>query len=192
MSDCDCSPAVLLGGVGLLERAISYTLGTLQEVRPALLDRPTPCHRWNLRALLAHLNDSLLALHEAAESGEVGLDVSIVDGDPVDLARARAGRLLGAWASARSPSPVSVAQSPLTAGIVVATGALELAVHSWDVARACGGNRPMPPELAQELLELAPFFVTGADRPALFAEPVAVPVGATADERLLAFLGRRP
>ncbi|GLY64636.1 TIGR03086 family metal-binding protein [Amycolatopsis taiwanensis] len=188
----DCSPTALLGGVGLLERAISYVLGNLQEVRPESLDRPTPCRRWNLRALLAHLNDSLLALHEAAELGRVGLEESVVDGDPVELARARAGRLLGAWSSARSPSPVLVAQSPLTTGIVVAAGALEVAVHGWDVGRACGGDRPLPSALAEELLELAPFFVTDADRPIRFAWPAAAPPGATAGDQLLTFLGRHP
>lgn len=184
-------PVALAGGVGLLERAIAYALGALGEVRSTVLDAPTPCARWNLRALLAHLNDSLLALLEAADLGRVGLDVSVVDGDVVELARERAGRLLGAWSSPRPSGPVLIAQSPLTTGIVVAAGALEVAVHGWDVGRACGADHPMPPGLGEELLELAPFFVTDADRPARFAQPVAAP-RATAGERLLAFLGRCP
>jgi hypothetical protein len=42
------------------------------------------------------------------------------------------------------------------------------------------------------MLALSPFLVTEADRPARFAAPVAVSARASASERLLAFLGRRP
>ena len=58
-------PAVLAQGVALLERAMGYTLGSLQLVTPQSLDNPTPCREWDLRALLLHMNDSLLTLHQA-------------------------------------------------------------------------------------------------------------------------------
>lgn len=184
--------AALIGGVSLLERAISYTLGSLLEVRPELMSRPTPCSAWDLRALLVHMNDSLLALHEAARIGRIGPEQSTTDGDLVGLLRQRACLLVGAWSGARVPGPVFVAGSPLTTGIVTGAGALEVTVHGWDVALACGQDRPIPAALAEELLELAPFFVDDVDRPARFAPRVAVCRGATTGDRLLAFVGRRP
>src|SRR2546423_11208778 len=57
------------GGIALLERAINYLLGSLRPVTPEALARPTPCAGWDLRALLAHLDDSLGALTEAVEAG---------------------------------------------------------------------------------------------------------------------------
>jgi uncharacterized protein (TIGR03086 family) len=69
---------------------------------------------------------------------------------------------------------------------------VEIAVHGWDVAQACGRPRPIPPQLAEELLQLAPLLVTDADRPGRFAPPVAVPAGASPGDRLVAFLGRGP
>ena len=81
-----------------------------------------------------------------------------------------------------------------------AAGALEIAVHGWDVASACGWPEPIPAALADRLLAIAPLLVTGADRtplsgpagPAgpLFGPAVTVPAGASASDRLTAFLGR--
>ena len=60
---------------------------------------PTPCRDWDLRALLAHLDESLLALHEAAH-GHVPLTVAAEPDRPTRwrCVRDRAScRLLGAW-----------------------------------------------------------------------------------------------
>ncbi|HJQ47798.1 MAG TPA: TIGR03086 family metal-binding protein [Amycolatopsis sp.] len=189
----DDGVAALLGGIGLLERAVNYTLGCLLLVTPAQLARPTPCRAWDLEALLAHMNDSLLALHDAAVDGHVDLDVpDPVPGDLVATLRDRACRLLGVWAAAETPGAVSVGEHALSTSILTSTGAVEVAVHGWDVAQACGRPRPIPPALAEELLEVAPFFVTDLDRPGRFDPAVASSPTAPASERLLAFLGRRP
>lgn len=188
--------ASLLGGVGLLERAINYTLGNLRLVTPDALPRRTPCRAWDLRALLAHLDDSLVALSEAAETGGIGLGTHGTDAaspdDPVADVRAHARRLLGAWVAAGRHDPVVIGGASLTSGIVTGTGAIEIAVHGWDVARACGHERPVPPALAEEMLPLCPLFVSEADRPARFAAPVDVSALAGPADRLLAFLGRVP
>lgn len=185
----------LVGGVALLERAINYALGGLVLITPESLSHPTPCRRWDLRDLLGHMDDSLLALHEAIDLGHVdlrGADVGVPAADPVRALRDRACLLLGAWTNAGGGESISIAGYPLTTGVVAGAGALEIAVHGWDVARACGRERPIPESLAEEMLHLAPLFVTGADRPARFAEPVEVPPGAGPGDRLLAFLGRTP
>ena len=183
----------LVGGVDLLERAINYTLGTLRAVTDAELTAPTPCRAWDLRALLTHLDESLAALHEAAVLGEVTLSVPAprAPADPVVAVRDRAGLLLGAWTSTRHTA-AAVGDAALTTAVLASAGALEIAVHGWDVARSVGSGRPLPPALAQEMLALAPYLVSEADRPVRFAAPVALSSPAPAGERLLAFLGRRP
>ncbi|GAB3417197.1 DinB family protein [Flindersiella endophytica] len=190
----------LIGGIGLFERAVGYTLGCLQLVRPSLLDRPTPCAGWDVRALLAHMNDSLLALHEAIAHGSVGLDPYDDFGDPaadpVATLKNRACALLGEWSAAGErtspPEPVAIADLVLTTELVAGTGAIEVAVHGWDLARACGADRPIPLGLAADLLPLVPFFVTEEDRPIRFAARVPVPRDAELGDQLLAFLGRDP
>jgi uncharacterized protein (TIGR03086 family) len=188
--------AASIGGITLLERAINYTLGSLHIVTSDALSHPTPCRGWNLRALLAHMNDSLLAMNEAIGVGRVDLNVRPENGDPaVDFVaslRSRACQLLGGCLAADRSDLISIAGRPVTTGIVTSTGAIEIAVHGWDVARACGRHRPIPPSLAEEMLELSPLFVTDADRPTRFAAPVDVPPLAGPGDRLVTFLGRHP
>jgi uncharacterized protein (TIGR03086 family) len=219
----ESTTTALTGGVALLERAMAYTLGSLALVTPEAMSNPTPCVEWDLRALLHHMNDSLLALQEAIAVGRVGLDPAgdCADwagdcpdwagdcgdpardcgdpagdcgdpaGDPVATLRNRACRMIGAWANARGPGEISIADRRLTSGIVAATGAVEVAVHGWDVARACGEVRDIPPALAEELLELCTLLVDDTDRPERFAARVDLPRPAGPSDRLVAFLGRR-
>ena len=190
--------APLVGSVALLERALSYTLGSLLLVTDDALANPTPCSRWDLRALLVHMNDSLAALHEAGGWGEVGPYVERVGEQKYDAsAAALVGSLrdlgctmLGTWADLSAPRDVDVEGRHLTGSVVAAAGALEITVHGWDVAQACGHGRRLPNALAEELLELGPVLVTEADRPARFGVQLATEPGADAASRLLAFLGR--
>lgn len=190
------------GGVALLERAMAYTLGGLLLVTPRAMSNPTPCREWDLRALLLHMNESLLTLHEAIAVGHLDLEATSDQADPhadygdpaldpVASLRNRACRMVGAWANAR-PREIAIADLALSPGIVAATGAVEVAVHGWDVAQACGQDHPVPPALAAELLDLCPLLVRDADRPARFARPVQAPVAASAGDRLVAYLGRCP
>jgi hypothetical protein len=81
---------------------------------------------------------------------------------------------------------------PLTAGMVARTGAIELAVHGWDVSRACGRCRPIPDALAAELLAICSLVVPAAARAPLFAARVTVAPSASPSDRLVALLGRDP
>ncbi|OEV06603.1 hypothetical protein AN219_34060, partial [Streptomyces nanshensis] len=120
-------------GAALLERALGYALCAVRPVTPGALERPTPCGRWDLRALLWHTNDSLAALCEGVEDGYVALGPAVPgrDGvrggvrvgerggdpgrapeggtyggsdDPATAFRTRASRLMGAWAASDGPA----------------------------------------------------------------------------------------
>jgi uncharacterized protein (TIGR03086 family) len=193
--------AALSGGVALLERSLYYALGQLHAVTSSDLARPTPCPEWDLRGLLMHMDDSLIALQEALELAWVGTE-ACGEAEPaygpadsaislVGRLRGHAGRLLGALAGA-SEGLVWVGGLPVPKSIVTSAGAVDVAVHGWDVARACGRAQPIPERLAREMLEITPLLITCADRPALFAAPVAVPHLASASDRLVAYLGREP
>jgi uncharacterized protein (TIGR03086 family) len=180
--------AALTGAVSLLERSIAYLLGNLRLVKPASLSRPVPDGHGDLGALLVHIEDSLGVLTTAVTVDE---PVAVTTEDPIAAVRAAAHRTLAGWAVAR-PTGVVVGPRVLSATIVATAGAIEIAAHGWDIARACGWRRPVPPTLAEEMLDLLPLFVAEPYRYRCFAPPVEIGERECAGDRLIANLGRRP
>ena len=192
------------GATGLLAGAVSYTLGVCALVGPGDMALPTPCADWDLAMLLAHLNASLADLETAISDGTLDLErpPDHAVGDPVETLRDRAAQLLCAAYGYDDPGRfVAVGGLPVPAGLVACTGAVEIAVHGWDVSAArggagCAGARPIepidpiPPALATRMLQLCPLLVAG--RESLFASPVEVPAQASPGDKLVAFLGRDP
>jgi len=184
-------------GAQLLEPSIGYALGVVLAVTPELLSRPTPCSEWDLRMLLRHASESLAAFGEGIETGRIGPDPAAEDGDlaadPIRAVRDRACQLLDAWTSpGHRRQVIEIAGCPLAASVIAATAALEIAVHGWDISRACGQRQPMPRALATGLLVIAPVLVPRTGRQPLFAAPVTVAATASPSDRLAAFLGRSP
>jgi uncharacterized protein (TIGR03086 family) len=183
----------VLAGAALLERAVAYTRASLQLVPGTSPQARTPCDRWDLRALLHHMDDSLAAFTDAADIGYVDLVPVRGDDDVAGLVNAlksRACALLAAWAHHPGSRDVCVDDRELRSDLLAAAGSLEIAVHGWDVAQACGVDRPLPAALAIELIDVVPLFVSDDDRPGRFAEAVDVPVHSRPSTRLLAALGR--
>jgi uncharacterized protein (TIGR03086 family) len=189
--------AALSRGLELLESGVSYALAGAALVTPRLLSRPTPCPGWDLEMLLDHVGDSIAVLQEAIATARVGAGPAprhLGEGpDPVARLRGQAATLLGACAAAGPPERlVAVGDRELTASMVAVTGAIEIAVHGWDISVACGAGRPVPPGLAAVLLAIAPLLITPDTRPGLFANPVRLPGQACPGDQLVAFLGRHP
>jgi uncharacterized protein (TIGR03083 family) len=142
-------------------------------------------------------------------------------GDPAALFRDRAGRFLSAWTriaqtpqtgagrtettqtgtdraeTARTgtddcPEIIAIADRRLTLGLMSGVGALEMAVHGWDLSQACGHCQPIPGPLAIGLLHISPLLIPRTGRAPLFGPPVTVPPMATPSDHLVAYLGRNP
>ena len=177
----------LASAVELLERSLGYTRVCLARVTEAHLAAPTPCQGWTLRDLLAHMDDALDAFTEAA-----GGTVALARGRAtprVLVLQQKACALLGLW-SGDGPPGVRVGGVGLASDLLVATAALEITVHGWDVAQATGAATPIPDQLARHLLPVARSVVSDVDRGVRFSAPLPTPVEATDDVRLRAFLGR--
>ena len=176
-------------GVELLERALGYTRGALATVTPAHLCLPTPCERWRLADLLAHMEDSLDAFAEGA-----GGAISLRSAAPAPLEeristlQTKACDLLGAWAAATTPQ-VEVGGRAMPVRTISRLAAVEIAVHGWDVGRTTGAGEPIPTELAEEILPTA--LALALEHHGEFGPPVPVPADAGPDRRMLALLGRR-
>ncbi|WP_166352721.1 TIGR03086 family metal-binding protein [Phytoactinopolyspora limicola] len=185
---------VFADSLSLLDRTMSYTLGSLELVTDESLAWPSPCVEWDLRALLSHMHDSLVTLGEAAGLGWIGPRLAEPAGQSAAVlvagVKRNACELFGAWASMGRPATVSVGQHQVSSLMVAGVGALEVAVHGWDVGRACGRQRVLPVSLAEALLDMCPLLVSDEDRLGRFAAPVVVSASADPTSRLLAFLGR--
>jgi len=179
----------LAGAVELLERALGYTRVVLADVGPDNLDAPTPCSGWTLTRLLEHMEDALDAFTEAA-AGQVHVQLVRPTGSRVDALRDKACALLGAWTDARPRTPVTVGDRQLEAPLLVATAALEIAVHGWDVAQATGRRTPIPEDLARGLQPIAARVVQPTDRGSLFGPARRPEPPTTPSDDLMAFLGR--
>ena len=193
----------------LLAGAITYALGACAQVAPGEMTRPTPCPDWDLAALLAHLAASMSDLESAIRTGHLDVDLNEPSnpggpgtaglpaaggpdgGDPVEALRDQAANLLFSCYAHHGPGGfVLVGGLPLPAVIVACTGAVEIAVHGWDVSAARGRGGPIPPALAIRMLGLCPLLV--ASRAGLFAPPVEVSPQASPGDQLVAYLGRNP
>jgi uncharacterized protein (TIGR03086 family) len=137
------------GATGLLVGAISYTLGVCALVGPGDMTLPTPCADWDLAMLLAHLSASMADLETAIRTGTLDLErpPDHAAGDPVETLRDRAAQLLcAAYGYDGSRALRGRGGLPVPAGLVACTGAVEIAVHGWDVsaARAPAAHTPHP------------------------------------------------
>ena len=186
------SAAALDGAVELLDRSLAYTRVMLADVRPDNLDRPTPCAGWTLGRLLAHMEDALDAFTEAA-AGRVEVDAGAADGHPRGGA-AREGlraarRLDRGPADARSGS--TVGDLGLDAPLLVATAALEITVHGWDVGQATGRAHPDPRRPGRAACWRSPQHVIDPDdRGPRFAGPRPAPPEAGVRRRACSLLDR--
>jgi uncharacterized protein (TIGR03086 family) len=206
-------------GVALVERSLAYTRLVLDDVRDADGPRPTPCSDWDVTDLLVHMVDSLEVVTEMA-LGRVAVAGPPPTSDrPEALAdhlRVLGCALIGEWTArgdsgsvlldrpggGAGPDRVSRRATPLTmdARLAARLGALEVAVHGWDLSAALGPGAVLPPRLAAALLPVAVAHAPQGDRvPSVgrsgraprFAPP-RVPPASDPSSLLLAHLGRDP
>jgi uncharacterized protein (TIGR03086 family) len=184
------SPAAspgLAGAVLLLESAIGYTGEALAAAEDADPRLPTPCARWRLADLLAHMDDSLDTFVEAAEGRLRPLPLPA--GPRLESIRTKGCSLLTTWRGG-PPEVVHLGGREVPGTVVAGTAALEITVHGWDLFTALGADRPVPEHLARALLPVAELLVSDRDRGVRFADPMAVRPDAPHAQRLLAHVGR--
>jgi uncharacterized protein (TIGR03086 family) len=177
----------------LLQGAIAYTLDIVGCLGADSLSAPTPCPSWDVHDLLHHLIDGLIVISGGIATGRI-LPVPGPAVGPVDPVTAFSTAACNLLTLPVQPSHriLTIADAALPVDLATVTGALEVAVHGWDIAQACGHPRRIPRIIAADMLELAPLLVPAITRPTLFAAPVPVPAQAPPGDHLLAFLGRAP
>lgn len=164
----------------LFAAAADELLSALSRVTAADLDRPTPCHDWDLRTLVLHVASTSDVLAGMATS-DYAAPAPADAGDPVVGARAHVVAFRDLVASSDPESVEQVAQ----------IGSIEYTTHSWDVAAALDPTADIPESLAAPVLTLASAMLPDDARGDNFEASLAPPADADTGNRLIAFLGRR-
>jgi uncharacterized protein (TIGR03086 family) len=154
---------------------------------------PTPCEDWTARDIVRHVVDSQ-GLFLGFVGRELG-DLPSVDDDPVGAVEAATGRIqqdLDDQALAAATFEGFMGTSTFEAGVNQFLAA-DLVIHGWDLARATGQDDAIADQDLAEMQEAIKAFPEEAMRsPGAFGPEVEVAADATDQDKLLAFLGRRP
>lgn len=176
----------------------------VQALRPADLDRPTPCAGWDVRALLSHTLTGIEIFASAADGAPAPTAEDMfggadrLAGDPVAATKRATTRSQAAWADPGDPAAeVTTILGPLPLGQVLAISAFATIVHGWDLAIATAQPiTELPDDLVAHAWAVADQVVPGLRAApgdhGLFQQEVAAPEGSTPTRRLMAFLGRTP
>ena len=145
--------------------------------------KETPCDGWTVRELVDH------AMHWQGRGGEVfGAGVG-ADADWASLKPALAGALADPANLEGTAAALGDTPKPAVAGLITA----DLLVHSWDLARSIGVDATLPEAAAESTLmglQRLPEEMLRSDR--MFGAAVEVADDASAQDRLIAFVGRNP
>ncbi|WP_369251350.1 TIGR03086 family metal-binding protein [Streptomyces sp. R41] len=186
-------------GIELLTRAHTYLREVVAAVPEGAWGSPTPCGDWTVRQVLNHARLDQQA-YGAAITG-----AGWPDSDPFQPADALDAdaptvldKVLRDVADTYAPLPadaeeVATPLGPLPLRLAAAAGAMDAAVHAWDIAVATGQDAPLDEELAEGIWAAAERLADHLRNSfGVFAPAREVPEGHSRAEALLAFLGRDP
>lgn len=154
-------------------------------------DAPSPCEEWNARQVFQHVVDTE---HEFLD--RFGLALAASGDHPADRwppVRAAVQRALDDPATAGTTYEGWFGETTF-AETIDGFYSPDLVVHGWDIARASGLRHlePMPDDEIARIHERLGSLGDAIRSPGAFGPPVPVPDGASAQDHLLGFLGRRP
>ena len=187
--------------------AVLTSVDLVDTVRPADLDRPTPCEGWVLGDLLSHMTIQHHGFAAAARGH--GADLanwqveSVVDSVRSDPARAYADAARGVLDafSADGADDASFAlpefgdNAVFPGSIAMGFHFVDYVVHGWDVAASLGVGYELPADVLSAVLPLVLAVPDGEVRLVenIPFDPAVDPVDGAGDlERILRHLGRTP
>jgi uncharacterized protein (TIGR03086 family) len=177
--------------VVLFERATTHAVTVMAEVSLEQLSAPTPCADWDVQQLIDHMvggTDYLLS----ALSGEPAPQRSgqSVKNYEEGLEQLRIGLRQPAALEQMCASPLGFEWS---VGHAVAGTFMDALIHTWDLATATGQDASLDPELVDACINMfLPDMPERGRASGLVGPVVSVPDDASAQDRLLGAMGRRP
>ena len=177
-------------------QALDVTGRIVAGLPPDRWHAATPCEGWDVRALLNHVVSGNLWAAELAAGATIEGVGDRLSGDVLgsDPARSYAASAKAAAAAFQRPgaldAPCAVSYGPVPGSVYAGHRFIDVFIHGWDLAAATGQDTALDAGLMRACRQvIAPQLELFRGTGALAAE-LPVPPDATAQERLLAMLGR--
>jgi len=177
----------------LIGEAVETTGGIIARIRPDQWELPTPCTEWNVRDVVAHLVSGNRVFTMALQGEKPGFDAyqQPVENPAAEYVSTSETMLALLEAPGAMGGMVHLPYGTMPAGVAAGLRFVDIMNHGWDLAKATGQPTDFAPELNEAALEMSRAAMQGRERPAGVIGPEQpAPAGASAADRLAAFLGR--
>jgi len=185
--------------LALLGRVVEETQHVIDGVTPEQLSAPSPCTEWTVRDLINHVTAGSEMFALAAEHGAVpDADVSrLMGGDNLGDDYRGAFRTASNKALEVFNRPGMLDQTvklpfgEMPASVALDIAVCDVAIHAADIARATG-QKVGDDEMLEGVLAVAQRIITSDWRaPGIFGQEQPADEDASAEDKLLAFAGRK-
>jgi uncharacterized protein (TIGR03086 family) len=172
--------------VDLFDRGSAWTKSKIEGARDSP-DAKTPCAPWTVRDVVNHLID----VQSYFQHGVRGEDATTPSSTPPDAA---GDDPAAAYESTRQATldAFRTPEAADRAAMLVGLAFVDTVVHGTDIAKATGQDAKIPSDLAEAALGMVDGKLTAENRGDKFKPPLAVPDDASAHDKLLAYMGRKP
>jgi uncharacterized protein (TIGR03086 family) len=180
-----------------LESGIDQAASVIGRIDPRQYGLATPCPEWDVGQVINHMIGALVMFRDVAVHGsaDVGLFSRDQRGDDAAGSLTARGReAVAAWrADGRMEGTAKLPFGEFPAEFALQLPAMDMLVHSWDLATATAMQVDWDPALVADTRKFCEATFTSAEfRGDDFAPPVAVPDDAEEMSKLVAFMGRVP
>jgi len=150
-----------------------------------------PCEGWKARDVVSHVVDNHRRLISGAKGGE-NIPMGLQD-DPKQAWSEVFGEMKALTGDSKAmETVVDGPVGPMPLGQVLDNFvSMDVLIHTWDLARAVGGDEKLDPESVQRVHEAMTPMDSMIRQPGIFGPKLEPPAGADAQTSLLYFLGRR-
>lgn len=187
------------------ERVSNNFLAHITAVRADQWDAPTPCPKWTVRDVVAHvINEQRRTLATVRKTeirslyGVRAAEMGVIPELEPDADLAAAWQEIGDGlvVAIDDPACADVALPTVVGPLPFADTAealpVDVLIHTWDLARAIGGDDQLDQEAVVHVYEQIKPLDDALRQPWAFGPKVTPPPGADVQTEFLCFVGRRP
>ena len=179
-------------------RVVERTGDVVRNTRVDQLGDSTPCPEWDVRTLLNHLIDGMVAVSAgvSGEKTEVDSGVDHAADDHVGaFERASKGALEAFSEPGVLDKNIAMPWGDTPGAVVLGLVLTDCVVHGWDLAQATGQQIVIDDDAAEAIYGMTAKMMQpkgSFPRGDRFAEPVEVAEDAPPADKMLAYMGRQP